>query len=120
MRNLQFQKAKMAQIIRVEGVDYTFLRDQLDEYGEPTGALSEVAIVRGIWHESQGYVTLVSGEASTVRSKPSPQILTMAEWAKPIQQDDFIEVDGQRYLVTGKHDPTNLGIAADISLEVVV
>lgn len=107
-------------MVQANGKEYTFLRNQVDEYGEPIGALSNVATIKGIWHESQSYVSLKKEEASTVRSKPSPQILVMAEDAKPIQQDDFIEVDGQRYLVTGKHDPTNLGIAVDISLEVVV
>lgn len=120
MRNIQFQKSKMNRIILVEGVDYQFFRYQVDEYGEPINALSEVATIRGIWHESQRYVTLVSGEASTVRSKPSPQIMVLAENAKPLQQGDFTTVDGQRYLVTGKHDPTNLGIVVDISLEVEV
>ena len=120
MRNVSFQKAKLSRIILVEGEDYVFTRDQLDEYGEPTGDSLPVATIRGLWHESQGYVTLTKGDASTVISKPSPQIMVMAEDAKPIQQDDFRVVDEQRYLVTGKHDPTNLGIAVDISLEVVV
>lgn len=120
MRGVQIQKAKFQRMVQANGKEYTFLRNQVDEYGEPIGALSNVATIKGIWHESQSYVSLKKEEASTVRSKPSPQILVMAEDAKPIQQDDFIEVDGQRYLVTGKHDPTNLGIAVDISLEVVV
>lgn len=120
MRNVSFQKAKLSRIILVEGSNYVFTRDQLDEYGEPTGDSPPVATIRGLWHESQSYVSLKKEEASTVRSKPSPQILVMADDARSIEQGDLLFTNGKKYTVSGIHDPTNLGVAADISLEVSV
>lgn len=120
MRNVEIQKAKLKRIIDLQGVEYTFYRDNKDELGEPTGESADVATIKGLWHESQGYVSLVSGDASTVRSKPQAQILTLYEMKGDISQGDYLMIDGTRYNVTGVHDPTLLGIAADISLEVVV
>lgn len=120
MLNVDVQKAKLARIIRENGLEYTFLRQNLDEYGEPLQGLTKIVTLWGLWHESQSYVSLKKEDASTVRSKPSPQVLAIAEDAKLIEQGDLLLVGSQKYTVSGVHDPTNLGIAADISLEVSV
>ena len=120
MRNVEIQKAKLKRIIDLQGVEYTFHRDNKDELEAPTGESTDVATIKGLWHEPQGYISLTSGDASTVRSKPQAQILTLYEMKGDISQGDYLMIEGTRYNVTGVHDPTNLGIAADISLEVVV
>lgn len=120
MRNIQFQKAKLKRLVDVQGLSYTFYRDGKNELGEPNGTIQEVLTLTGIWHESQGYIKTTSGDASTVKSKPQSQILTLWDSVGGISQGDYLLVGKSRYNVTGVHDPTNLGVAADISLEVVV
>lgn len=120
MRNIQFQKAKLKRLIDVQGRSYTFYRDGKNELGEPNNSVQMVTTLTGIWHESQGYVNVTSGDASTVKSKPQSQILTLWDYIGDISQGDYIRVGKSRYNVTEVHDPTNLGVAADISLEVVV
>lgn len=120
MTNIEFQRHKLHRAIEVQGIEYTFFREELDEFKEPTGASYELITVKGIWHESQGYVTTTKAESSVVRSKTSPQILVLYQEQFPLKQGDFVMVGDTRYTVTGYNDPTNLGIAFDISLEAVV
>lgn len=120
MRNTQFQVAKLKRLLDVQGEDYTFYRDGKDELGEPNGSAQEVVTLRGLWHESQSYIRVTSGDAATVRSKPQVQILTLWDSKGGISQGDYLMLGKTRYNVAGLHDPTNLGVAADISLEVVV
>lgn len=120
MRNTQIQRAKLKRLIDLNGEEYIFYRDGKNELGEPNDSASVVATLKGLWHESQGYVSLTSGDAATVRSKPQSQILTLYDPGVSILQKDYIMVGKTRYNVTGTHDPTNLGIALDISLEVVL
>ena len=85
MRNLQFQKAKLKRIIGTQGEDVTFLRDTLNEFNEPNGESLEVAKLRGIWHESNEYITLSKQDSSVVRSKSNPRILALFEEAQGIK-----------------------------------
>lgn len=120
MRNTQFQEAKLKRLIALQGEDFTILRDTLNELGEPDGGESEVVSFRGIWHEANSYVTTTKGDAATVRSKSSPQILAMFDSVKDAKQGDFLRVGDKRYNVTGMDNLTQLGVAADMSLEEVL
>lgn len=120
MRNVVFHKNQLKRIVESQGVSFTIRREGKNNLNEPDGSSQVVTTLKGIWHESQAYVNVTSGDSSTVRSKPQSQILTMFESSVGIEQGDYLEYNGQRYNVTGVHDPTGLKLAADISLEVVV
>lgn len=120
MRNIQIQQAKLKRLIDLHGVEYTFYRDEKTDLGEPNGSASEVVTLRGIWHESQGYIQTASGDAATVRSKPQVQILALFDSKGDLSQGDYLMRGMTQYKVTGTHDLTNLGVALDISLEEVV
>lgn len=120
MRNLDFHKYVLRRQLNTQGTTYTFYREGKNDLGEPNNSTQEVVSLVGLWHETQSYIRTVSGDAATVRSKPQSQILTLWDSAVGIQQGDYLLIDNTRYEVTGVHDPTNLRVAADISLEVVV
>lgn len=120
MRNLQFQKAKLKRLIDLEGITITFLRDKLNDFNEPDGSSIEVATIKGLWHTSNSYVTLTKGDAATVRSKPSPEFLTLFEDGKDIKQGDYVMLNGTKFNVNGPVDVGNLQLAINVSLEEVV
>ena len=120
MRGVDIQRAKLKRIIDSQGKSYKVYRDGLNKLKEPDGSRVNVATIFGLWHESQGYVTVTKDESAKVRSKPYPQILILYDGDLDIRQDDYVLVGDVKYTVTGVHDPTNLGIALDISLEVGV
>lgn len=120
MSLVDIQRHKLAKSIDHYGRTYTFTRQKHNDFGEPEGPPEDVLTIKGLWHETQSYITLASSEGSVVRSKPSPQIMVLWEGDFPLRQGDLLEYRNYTYKVTGFHDPTNLGIALDISLEVVI
>lgn len=120
MRNLAFSLYQLRQLLRVQGTDYTVLRDEVDSFGEPTGESTQVTKLRGLWHTTSEYITTTTADGSTVRSKENPRILSLWQDAQNVQQKDFVQVNGTRFNVNGVENVSELGIAAEISLEAVV
>lgn len=120
MRGLSFSRYQLERAIATHGSKYTFLRDSKDKFGEPTGSSEEVATIQGLWHVSNGYLSVKGSEGSTIRSKSTPQIVTPMRSALDIKQGDFILIGDKRYNVNGVGNLGNLDAFADISLEAVV
>lgn len=101
------------------GQEYQFKRKKENEYHQIVGE-EDVAIVKGIYHETNGYISLSKADASMIQSKKVPTILTLKENAAGIEQGDYTEIAGNKYKVTGILDIQNYGIVVDISLEMEV
>lgn len=116
--NIHFGRELILRNINTHGQEFTFERDERNKYGEPTGAKTTVATVKGLFHQSRGFMTKNVSDGTVSRSKPQPQILCLADAdVKLVQQGDTLEYLGQLYTVVGVDDVNNLGIACDISLE---
>ena len=114
-----FEVYKVRRFIQRWGKDYTFKAPKLNQFKEPTGEDLET-VVRGVFYENNEYMSLKVSEGATVRSKPNPRILCMAEEGPKISQGMSVEIVGTTYRVTGVRDVDKLEIACDISLEEVV
>ena len=114
-----FERNKLSRLIRVHGLSYTFKRNKLNEFKEPTEEVSATT-VRGVFHQTTQHISVVGADASSIQNKFSPFILALYSEAKGIQQGDFVEVNGVKYLVNGLNDIGNWNIAIDISLEAVI
>ena len=101
------------------GQEYQFKRKKENKYHQIVGE-EDIAIVNGIYHETNGYISLLKADASMVQSKKVPTILTLKENAIGIEQGDYTEIAGNKYKVTGVLDVQNYGIVVDISLEMEV
>lgn len=101
------------------GQEYQFKRKKENKYHQIVGE-EDIAIVKGIYHETNGYISLLKADASMVQSKKVPTILTLKENAIRIEQGDYTEIAGNKYKVTGVLDVQNYGIVVDISLEMEV
>lgn len=120
MKTPKFQPHKVKRMIDTLGVMYQFNRDRLNKYKEPTGEQELIAELKGVLHSTASYVTKTATDGSTITAKQSPQILTNDPKAKLLRIDDKVIIDNCTYKVTGVLDINMLGLAFDISLEVIL
>lgn len=120
MKTPKFQPHKVKRMIDTLGVMYQFNRDKLNKYKESTGEQELIAELKGVLHSTASYVTKTATDGSTITAKQSPQILTNDPKAKLLHIDDKIIIDNCTYKVTGVLDINMLGLAFDISLEVIL
>lgn len=120
MKTPKFQLHKVKRMIDTLGVMYQFNRDVLSKYKESTGEQELIAELKGVLHSTASYVTKTATDGSTITAKQSPQILTNDPKAKLLHIDDKVIIDNCTYKVTGVLDINMLGLAFDISLEVVL
>lgn len=119
MKAPKFELNKISRLIRVQGIEYTFSRDKLDDYKEPTGAVSATTI-KGVFHQYTQHISIVGAGAASIQQKNTPFIIALYSDAKDIKQGDYTVINGVKYLVNGLVDIGNWNIAIDISLEAVV
>lgn len=117
MKALAFELNKLRRVIRVQGFSYTFKRDVLNDMNEPTGEETNVAVLRGVFHETTQHIAVTGSDAASIQSKQVPAIMALYDDAKAIQQGDHVDIGDRVYTVTGVLDVNKWGIAADISLE---
>lgn len=120
MKPPKFELNKISRLIRTSGVEYTFNRAKLNEFREPTTEEVSTTTVKGVFHETTSHISVVSSDSSSVKSKQVPYILTLYDAAKGLAQNDYVFINGKKYIVTGLVNIGNWNIVVDISLEAVV
>lgn len=117
--NINFQIEKVKQNIKRDGTEFTFKQVKLDEFNEPTDEYEEI-IIKGLFHQSREYISAQTSNGTTTRTKPVPMILTLiTDKSKRLQMYDTVEYCGIKYKINGINNFNNLGIAFDISLEMI-
>lgn len=126
MINTRFEAYKLRREIRRSGIDFTFRRPAgVNDFGEPTGDLVEVATVRGIYHETNAYVTQTVGDAATTRTKKQPMILCLMDDFRDsgVLEGDVVEMPlraseslSKAFSFVACVDVQEWGIVADLSL----
>lgn len=128
MINTAFEAYKVRREVMRCGTKLKFYRHMLDEFGEPTGELTEVAEVNGLHHEQTSYVTVTSGDGSLTRKKKQPMLLCVADDIADanIKFGDIVKVPVRSPQMTSKTlkyvgcvDIGNWGIIVDMSFEEV-
>lgn len=128
MINTAFEAYKVRREVMRCGTKLKFYRHVLDEFGEPTGELIEVAEVNGLYHEQTSYVTVTSGDGSLTRKKKQPMLLCIADDIADaeVKFGDIVKVSARSPQMTSKTlkyvgcvDIGNWGIIVDMSFEEV-
>lgn len=128
MINTKFEAYKLKREIRRSGVNFEFKRRKLDKFNEPSGELEVVAEVKGLYHESNSYITETVGDAAMTRTKKQPMLLCLVDDVKlsDLRRGDEIQIpirSSQKTSVTLRYvgcvDIQNWGIIADLSFEEV-
>ena len=118
MDALEFQLNKVRRLINTQGQPFKFIRQDVDDFGEPNGQPVSV-IISGVYHETTGYLSKTSAEAATIRKKPSPMILCLWEDAKKVIHTDELVFNEKTYKVCEVKNLSEANIVGDISLEEV-
>ena len=121
MVNTKFEAYKINRELKRSGIEYEFKRRKKNDFGEPVGEPEIVGSLRGIYHEQNSSVSVVTGETTQTRTKKIPTILCLYEDAASLvlQVGDTVSFNGKSYKVTGVTNIQEWNIIADISLEVV-
>lgn len=117
--NVSFGVELVKRNILTHGMDFTFVHKALNEFNEPTGDQTEIT-VHGLFHQTRGFITKNTSDGTVSRTRPQPQVLTLVDdTSKSIQKDDIMLYCNHTYSVVGINDINNLGVALEISLEMV-
>lgn len=117
----EFEKAKVKVALNRNGEVFTFRRMKENEFGEKSKEFDENVNItlKGIYHEQAGYVQKVVSDETITRSKKQPMILCLLEDTKELKSKDILVIRDIEYELVKITDVQNLGVIADISLEVV-
>lgn len=122
----QFEEAKLSRAIWVYGSEFQFMREKLDDFGEPTDEKVLACTVNGIYHEQTSYISLTAEDRGVVPKKITPYLSILAkdmldDTGKPkVQQGDTVTVNGTEYKVNTVENLSNLNILCQVSLEEVL
>ena len=129
MLNTRFELYKLHRELKRNGRVYRFIRYGVNEFGErdpDDEKCMSVFDLCCLYHETNGYVATTVSDNTTYRSVKQPMLLCdMKELRDHVPEvGDFTVVvnnltgDGKAYLFSGVTDIGDLGLIADISLEV--
>lgn len=119
MINTKFESYKLRREIKKVGKEYEFKRAKKNEYKEPTEEKEVVAKISGLYHEQNSKISITTGETTQTRNKKIPMILCLYEEAKLLKVGDVVEINSNKFNVTGVVNIQEWNIISDISLEVV-
>lgn len=120
-----FLKNKIKRQIDWNGQEFIFKRFAENKYHELQTDVEQTFKIKGVFHEGGGYggmlnFELYEREGSRELSKMKPMILCLYdEVSKELKLDDRVKIGDEEYYVIGKNDIKGMGIAYDLSLEVI-
>lgn len=119
--NLDFERYKLTRFIKTHGTLYGFTIQGKNVFGESSPSETpETVEIPGVYHETQGYVTSTATDGSNIKSKPSSLIMCLKEDSISLKRDMVTTIQGKDYKIVDLRDVNNLGVACDISLELVL
>lgn len=121
MINTRFEAYKLKRELKRSGIDYEFQRLGVNDFGEPSGELVHIGVIRGLYHEENSNIQITTGDTTRVRTKKIPMILCLFDDAASLalKIDDFLFINKKKFKVTGIVNIQEWSIISDISLEVV-
>lgn len=118
MNTTEFQLHKLRRLIKTQGKPFELQVQKTNVFGEPDGE-PIAQVIAGVYHETTGYLTKETSDASSIRKKSSPQVLCLYEDAKGVSVEQKLKFNGRTYRVTEVKNLSELNLACDISLEEV-
>lgn len=120
MINTRFEAYKLKREIKRSGRIFSFKRADRNKYKEPTCKYDCVGEIGGLYHEQSSMVSVQTNETTQSRTKKIPAILCLWEDVVCIglQFEDVVKINSKIFKITSIENVSELGIIADISLEV--
>lgn len=104
----------LSQAIKRHGQIFSVARNKLNEFKEPIGE-DLVGSFCGLYHVFSGYLDINLTEAAKISTQKRPRMLLL--YTDKIQKEDVVQIDNQKYTVTGVDDVGNLHLCIDLSLK---
>lgn len=119
--NKEFEAYKIKRELKRSGIEYQFKRKGMNDFGEPTDELEEVGKLKGLYHEENSNIQIITGDTTQIRTKKIPMILCLYDDAAllSLKPGDIVKVNNKTLKVTGAVNIQEWSIIADVSLEVV-
>lgn len=117
--NAAFERYKVQRLIQTQGQVFSFQEATLNEFNEPVPTGRTVPLP-GVYHETQGYVSLKSDDGGTVKTKPDSQILCLWESAQELKTGMLVKIQNKDYHLVDIRDIENFGVVCDLSLELIL
>lgn len=118
--NKNFDRNKIKRFVERYGKEFTFKHFLVDEYGERKKDEEPLEIkITGVFHEVNSYITENVQDGTISRRKPQPMILVLATENFEVTHGDVVTYCNTDYEVVETLNVNNLGVAFDISLQVV-
>lgn len=118
MLNSKFLRNKVNRQIKLNGQEFTFVRYKEDEYHQISEEEKEEIYVEGIFHTTNSFVKANTSDASIVRTKSQPMILTLYEQGSLVKINDKVVINEETYKVIDVNNVNSFNEVCDISLEI--
>lgn len=123
MINTKFEAYKIKRELKRSGIDYTFVREDKNEFGEPkkeSESLNVVGTIKGLYHEQNSSVKITTGDTTQIRTKKIPMILCLHEDTTSLilQIGDIVKINNKTFKVVAVVNIQEWNIISDITLEV--
>lgn len=117
-----FQLNKVRRIIKTHGETVQFVRQEENQFHEPTGETSTIEF-KALLHEAEYKGTLVitksTADQSVLRTKPSIMLLALWEDCGQLVHTDKAYINSRPFIIDGIRNIGEANLIGDISLEEV-
>lgn len=122
MNSASFQLHKVRRAIRTHGETVVFIKEEEDQFHEPTGNTQTVEF-KALLHEAEYKGSLVitkqTNDSSVLRTKPAVMLLALWEDCSQIDHTYKAVINSHPYIIDGIRNINEANLIADISLEEV-
>ncbi|KGG81069.1 hypothetical protein Y919_02565 [Caloranaerobacter azorensis H53214] len=115
MINKEKIKLRIAKAIKKLPETVTVKRESLDKFNQPTGDSVDVCTIEGLYHKGNTVISVSIGEGGIVKGNKKEYFMVVYdENAKLIQEGDYFELKGHKYVIQ------DLGNNNDIYLDMLI
>lgn len=114
-----FLENRIKRQLKMNGVECQLFKRYEDEFGQKENAARQGFYFIGLYHTNDSQLTVKDTVGSKSVSRREPRLLFLFSDGFIPVMDDIIMIRDKRYRVIGVNDVNGMGIAGDISLEVV-
>lgn len=111
-----YQLHKVQRFIAVHGTEFELVRFKLNSYNEPTDTIEDKREIRGVYHETTGYLSETTSDSTTIRSRYSPCILCTWKSSEGLNSSYQVHINSRLYTISEIKNVAEANLIAEISL----
>lgn len=116
MEAVAFQVNKVRRAIQTQGSSFVVTSPVLNAYGEPS-SWTVFKTIRGLYHETTGFISKTVKDGSSINRKSSPMILCLASEVSGLKKGMKVLHGSKEFALVEVKDLGEAGAIFDLSLE---